>query len=133
MSRTIASFFAVTAETPHSNPASTDDVEDDMRLVHYSVLGPVFTILLAPAASPALAQTSEDSSTRASLMEQARDALASESVAPQRSAIERGLYWYDNQYVLGEDCLAAGRASISRGATSRPAPVSSSASATTRR
>ena len=33
-------------------------------------------------------------------MEQAREALASQSVAPQRSAIERGLYWYDNQYVL---------------------------------
>jgi Omp85 superfamily domain len=73
-----------------------------MRPVHYSVLGPVLAALLAPAASPALAQTSEDSSTRASLMEQARDALASQSVAPQRSAIERGLYWYDNQYVLGK-------------------------------
>ena len=50
-----------------------------MRLVHYSVLGPVLAALLGPAASPALAQTPEDSSTRASLMEQARDALAQRS------------------------------------------------------
>jgi hypothetical protein len=55
-----------------------------MHLVHYSVLGPVLAALLAPAASPALAQTSEASSTRATLMEQARDELARESVAPEQ-------------------------------------------------
>ena len=41
-------------------------------------------------------------STRASVLDQAREALASQSVAPERSMIERGLYWYDNQYVLGK-------------------------------
>jgi hypothetical protein len=75
-----------------------------MRPVHYRVLGPALAALLAAAVSPALAQTSEDSSTRASLMEQARDALASQSVAPERPAIERGLYWYDNQSVLEKMC-----------------------------
>jgi hypothetical protein len=73
-----------------------------MRPVHCSIFRPVVAALLALAASPVLAQTPEDSSTRASLMEQARDALASQAVAPQRSAIERGLYWYDNQYVLAK-------------------------------
>jgi Omp85 superfamily domain len=73
-----------------------------MHPVHCSVLRPVLAALLALVASPVLAQTPEDSSTRASLMEQARETLASQSVAPQRSAIERGLYWYDNQYVLGK-------------------------------
>ena len=71
-----------------------------MRAVHCSVVRPVLAALLAVVASPVLAQTPEGSSTRASLMEQAREALASESVAPRRSSIERFLYWYDNQHVL---------------------------------
>ncbi len=53
-------------------------------------------------ASPLMAQTPEEPSTRASVLDQAREALASQSVAPERSTIERGLYWYDNQYVLAK-------------------------------
>ena len=41
-------------------------------------------------------------STRASVLDQAREALTSQSVPPERSTIERGLYWYDNQYVLNK-------------------------------
>jgi hypothetical protein len=35
-------------------------------------------------------------------MEQARETLAGDTTAPQRSAVERGLYWYDNQYLLAK-------------------------------
>ena len=34
------------------------------------------------------------------MIDQAREALTSQSVPPERSTIERGLYWYDNQYLL---------------------------------
>ena len=71
-----------------------------MRAVHCSVFRPVLAALLAVVASPVLAQSPEGSSTRAGLIEQAREALASESAAPRRSSIERFLYWYDNQHVL---------------------------------
>jgi hypothetical protein len=71
-----------------------------MHVVHTSVVRPVLVVLLTAIASPLLAQTPDESSTRASLMEQARDTLATESVAPRRSSIERFLYWYDNQHVL---------------------------------
>jgi outer membrane protein assembly factor BamA len=55
--------------------------------------------LLLP--SPVPAQTlSEPSSTRTSILDAARDAQASQSTPPTRSKVERGLYWYDNQYVL---------------------------------
>ena len=73
-----------------------------MRAVHRSVLRPVVAAMLALVASPVLAQTPEEPSTRAGLMEQARDTLATQSVTPQRSAIERGLSWYDNQYLFAK-------------------------------
>ena len=53
--------------------------------------------------APALAQApSEQPSTRAGVLDQAREALTSQSVPPERSTIERGLYWYDNQYVINK-------------------------------
>ena len=73
-----------------------------MRAVHRSVFRPVLAALLALVASPVLAQTPDEPSTRAGLMEKARETLASESVTPQRSVIERGLSWYDNQYVFAK-------------------------------
>ncbi len=61
-------------------------------------------------AAPVLAQTPEDPSTRAALLQTAREMLAHESAAretlagkalpPPRSSTERVLYWYDNQYLL---------------------------------
>jgi Omp85 superfamily domain len=73
-----------------------------MRSVHRYVFRPALSALLIVGASSALAQTPEEPSTRASLMQTAREALAGESARPRRSAIERGLYWYDNQYVLAK-------------------------------
>jgi hypothetical protein len=59
--------------------------------------------LILSLAAPVLAQTpSAPSSSRAGLLDQAREALAGESAPPGRSLIERGLYWYDNQYVLAK-------------------------------
>jgi hypothetical protein len=55
------------------------------------------------AASPALAQSSSDQApTREAVLGSARDALATQSTPPTRSTVERGLYWYDNQYVLNK-------------------------------
>jgi hypothetical protein len=67
----------------------------------------VATVLLA-LASPTLAQTpeSDPAATRASVLDAAREALEAESTPPKRSSTERGLYWYDNQYVLAK--LSAG-------------------------
>ncbi len=39
---------------------------------------------------------------RAALLSAVRDAKASETAPPQRSSLERQLYWYDNQYVLAK-------------------------------
>ena len=59
--------------------------------------------MLLLIASPLMAQApSEQPSTRASVLDQAREALTSQSVPPERSTIERGLYWYDNQNVLNK-------------------------------
>ena len=61
----------------------------------------ILAILLA--AAPVCAQAStEQPSTRESVLQSARDALARTSVSPKPSNIERGLYWYDNQYVLAK-------------------------------
>ena len=57
----------------------------------------VFSVFLA---APVLAQAPSEPSTRASVLDQAREALATQSAPPRRSLIERGLYWYDNQSVL---------------------------------
>ena len=73
-----------------------------MHLVLCSFRRPVLAALLALVASPVLAQTPDEASTRAGLMEQAREALASQSAPPERSAVERGLSWYDNQYLFAK-------------------------------
>ena len=73
-----------------------------MRAVHRSVLSSVLAAMLVPVASPVLAQAPEEPATRASLMEQARETAVTESVTPQRTIIERGLSWYDNQYVFAK-------------------------------
>ena len=39
---------------------------------------------------------------RAQTLEAARNSKASEIVPPERSSVERKLYWYDNQYVLAK-------------------------------
>ena len=83
-------------------------------------------------ASPVLAQAPPDpSSSRADLLGDARDSLTGQSVPPGRSTVERGLYWYDNQYVLAK--LFGGWKGIHlAGGDFPPAPASRSASATTR-
>ena len=73
-----------------------------MRAVHRSVFRPVLAAVLALVASPVLAQAPEEPSTRTGVIEKARDTLATESVTPQPSAIERGLSWYDNQYLFAK-------------------------------
>ena len=65
-------------------------------------IGGMLAALLALGASPVLAQTPEEPSSRAGLMEQARETSATQSVAPERSAIDRGLSWYDNQYLFAK-------------------------------
>jgi Omp85 superfamily domain len=55
------------------------------------------------AAPPALAQSSSDQAqTREAVLGVARTELATQSAPPTRSTVERGLYWYDNQYVLAK-------------------------------
>jgi hypothetical protein len=56
--------------------------------------------LLTLTAAPAPAQSSDPAATRAGLLEEAREALSRQSTPPERSAIERGLRWYDHQHVL---------------------------------
>jgi Omp85 superfamily domain len=73
-----------------------------MRLVFCPFRRAVLAALLVLVASPVLAQAPDEPATRAGLMEQLRDALASQPVPPRRSAVERGLLWYDNQFVLGK-------------------------------
>ena len=73
-----------------------------MCAVHRSLFRPVVAAMLALVASPVLAQAPEAPSTRVGLMEKARETLATESVKPQRSLIERGLSWYDNQYLFAK-------------------------------
>jgi Omp85 superfamily domain len=72
------------------------------RRRHRSVFSAALASLVALVASPVLAQTPEEPPTRAGLMEKARETLATESAPPQRSSIERGLSWYDNQYLFAK-------------------------------
>src|SRR5215208_5484257 len=59
--------------------------------------------LLWSAPAPAQAQAqSGGSSTRAALLAAERDRKAAQTAPPRRSAVEKGLYWYDNQYVLAK-------------------------------
>ena len=74
-----------------------------MRDCQTHVFRPAVTVMMLLLASPLMAQApSEQPSTRASVLDQARGALTSQSVAPERSTIERGLHWYDNQNVLNK-------------------------------
>src|SRR5262245_33974100 len=72
-----------------------------MDCVHTSVFRPAVAGMIVLLASPVLAQApTEPLSTRASVLDAARDALTSQSVPPERSKIDKALSWYDNQYVL---------------------------------
>jgi hypothetical protein len=71
-----------------------------MHPVQRSIFRSALAGMLMLAAAPVLAQSSEEPTTRAGLMQTARETLATQSVKPQRSAMERGLSWYDNQHVL---------------------------------
>ena len=71
-----------------------------MHPVQRSIFRSALAGMLMLGAAPVLAQSSEEPSTRAGLMQTARETLATQSVKPQRSAMERGLSWYDNQHVL---------------------------------
>jgi hypothetical protein len=67
------------------------------------VFRPAVAVVIVSLASPLMAQApSQPSSTRAGVLDQAREALAGQSVPPGRSTIERGLYWYDNQHLLAK-------------------------------
>ena len=69
---------------------------------HIRISSLVLAGMLLWLAAPALAQTPAEPSTRGDILDTARDALSSESAPPTRSTVERGLYWYDNQYVLAK-------------------------------
>src|SRR5215510_7208000 len=75
-------------------------VEDYMDRVHASVFRPAIAGMIVLLAAPVLAQAPTDPSTRASVLDAARDALTGQSVPPERSKIDKALSWYDNQYVL---------------------------------
>jgi hypothetical protein len=63
----------------------------------------IAALLLVAAIRPApvLGQTAEEP-TRDKMVDAARDAKSAATSAPERSAVERALYWYDNQYVLAK-------------------------------
>jgi hypothetical protein len=91
-----------------------------MHRVHASVFGPAVAGLIVFLASPVLAQApTEPLSTRASVLDAARDALTSQSVPPERSTIDRGLFWYDNQHLLAK--ISAGWHGIRLGGGDFPA------------
>ena len=59
--------------------------------------------MLASGASFALAQDQGDAGqTRAAVRAAERDKRAVETTPPERSMVERALYWYDNQNVLAK-------------------------------
>jgi hypothetical protein len=75
--------------------------EDYMDRVQTSVFRPAVACMIVLLASPVLAQApTEPPSTRASVLDAARNALTSQSAPPERSKIDKALSWYDNQYVL---------------------------------
>ena len=70
---------------------------------HASIFTPAVAAMIVLLASPLLAQAPPDpSSSRADLLGDARESLTGQAVPPGRSTVERGLYWYDNQYVLAK-------------------------------
>src|SRR5688572_17524782 len=79
----------------------TGRIENVMHDFQTHLFRPVVAAMIVLLASPLMAQApSGQPSTRASVLDQAREALTSQSVPPERSTIERGLFWYDNQHVL---------------------------------
>ena len=60
----------------------------------------VTTAIVVLLGSPAMAQEPQPASTRASILDNARQALTSQSAPPTRSKVDKRLYWYDNQYLL---------------------------------
>jgi hypothetical protein len=54
----------------------------------------------AVSATPEPAAPAEEAPTRAGLLAAARDQKGLEARPVERSMVERGLYWYDNQYLL---------------------------------
>jgi hypothetical protein len=73
-----------------------------MHDAHIRISRFALAAMLVWLTAPALAQTPAEPSTRGDILDAARDALSSQSAPPTRSTIERGLYWYDNQYVLAK-------------------------------
>ena len=71
-----------------------------MRNIHTRFFTPAIAVMIVSLAAPLMAQAPSEPSTRASVLDQAREALADQAAPPRRSMIERGLYWYDNQYAL---------------------------------
>src|SRR5687768_13098954 len=74
-----------------------------------AVTTPAFAGQEAPAAAPGDSAASAatpsgtpaaDSLTRAALLAAARDQKGIEREPVKRSTVEKGLYWYDNQYLL---------------------------------
>ena len=59
-------------------------------------------VVMTAVASPVLAQEPPGQSSRGTILDQARESLTSQSTPPERSWVERKLYWYDNQYVLAK-------------------------------
>src|SRR5262245_9450782 len=91
-----------------------------MRTGHTFVVTFAVAVVIVLVASAARAQTpTSESPSRARLIEQAREALVSQSAPPERSSTERRLYWYDNQFVLAK--LFAGWKGIRVGGGDFPA------------
>lgn len=57
-------------------------------------------VLLAVPGLAAAGQQAESAGERSALLSAERDKKAEETAPPERSVVERALYWYDNQYVL---------------------------------
>jgi hypothetical protein len=74
-----------------------------MTLLRYPAraIGTLSLIASLTALSPAPVHGQEAGvDMRSALLAAARDEKAAQASTPQRSLVERGLYWYDNQYVL---------------------------------
>ena len=69
-----------------------------MHPVQLSIFKTALAAIFMLSAAPVLAQTPDEPASRASVLDKARESRATESAEPQRSAVARGLSWYDNQY-----------------------------------
>src|SRR5262245_2573337 len=64
-----------------------------------SMRGLLLLALTTVGPTAVLAQTA-DEPTRESVLDAAREAKGAATAAPERTTVERALYWYDNQYLL---------------------------------